>query len=422
MQAIGSTAGMLSPLSADEFFRNDWTRNVRHVSGEAAKWSAVFNAIDFCKIAQDLSLQPPQELGLYRLGLSYQAELETFRSKVQAEEPQSISDLASLCPKACTLFIRNISRFHSGLDHFAFSLFNELRERVHINAYLSPAASDPGLGSHYDCWDIFILQIAGSKQWTLYDGGQTFPVAKFGFNDPDGQQGDISDEIVLKEGGLLYLPRGKWHRAAATHEPSLHLTIGVHCKNGLTFVDWLERQVESVEMFRQNLPLQRVPQTESISDRFDAILAKMHEMLNDENLLRRFLIDRFKQEYFEMAQGGVNKSWDDSRSGEAGLQDLTFFTRLRWHPLCSVRHAKAVTVIILNGQVISLEHVGARIWALFENGTCLQAAAEVVACEFNTELGQTLPDVQQFVRSMVEGKFLVQCGDSLRGSDRAGAQ
>ena len=59
---------------------------------------------------------------------------------------ESLPELAALC--------RAVEQVFSG--HFQ------------TNIYLSPPNAQ-GFGTHFDSHDVFVLQVAGSKLWTLYD-------------------------------------------------------------------------------------------------------------------------------------------------------------------------------------------------------------------------------------------------------------
>jgi hypothetical protein len=403
-----SVTEMLFPIDAQAFFNADWTKNARWVSSAPDKWAGVFTARDFCDVIRQLAERRWQDLGLYRLGRSHESGMEAFRSRVTNERPRSVPHVSSLCPEGCTLFVRRISRFHPGLDNFAFALFRELQERVHINAYLSPKGSESGLGSHYDCWDIFVLQIAGRKRWTLYKGGESYPVRKCTFENVDEQQGESCDEIVLEPGGLLYLPRGKWHRATAGGEDSLHLTIGVHCKTGLTFLDWLNRQLERSESIRRNLPLQREEGT-SMPDAIRALSDEVRDLLDDEALVSRFLLDSFREEYAEVSS---HTGWD--RLAGSTVESTA---RFRWNPRASCRTMADGAFVVAGDKALRLDPLGLRIWSLFEEGSCLQSVAQSIASEYDIGWAEAISDVQTFVESLFSRNFLISESAEIRSTE-----
>jgi len=121
------------------------------------------------------------------------------------------------------------------------------------NAYLTPSESQ-GFAPHYDDIDAFILQVEGSKNWTVYD---TFDGSEEKDDDnlesrfpkhPRHSSGDFSRQNVsklevalkttLSPGDMLYIPRGMVHEAKSTKDShSLHVTISMAQR--MTWADYL---------------------------------------------------------------------------------------------------------------------------------------------------------------------------------------
>jgi ribosomal protein L16 Arg81 hydroxylase len=122
------------------------------------------------------------------------------------------------------------------------------------NIYLSPRNAQ-GFKTHYDSHDVFVLQVAGSKQWTLYDDGVELPLRSQGFRPGENVPGPITRELTVRAGDVLYCPRGVFHAARATDEVSLHITLGVIGKT------WADVMIEAMSeaclaspAFRAHLP------------------------------------------------------------------------------------------------------------------------------------------------------------------------
>jgi ribosomal protein L16 Arg81 hydroxylase len=106
--------------------------------------------------------------------------------------------------------------------------------RVVANFFLTPPSSQ-GFTAHYDDHDTLILQLAGSKRWSLYRPVIDLPLAHNdvrrllpGTDDQEGAGwGEPVEQPRLAAGDLLYLPRGVPHEAVTGEEASLHLTIGM---------------------------------------------------------------------------------------------------------------------------------------------------------------------------------------------------
>lgn len=103
-------------------------------------------------------------------------------------------------------------------------LAEELGHRVQANAYLSPPDA-AGFDLHYDTHDVFVLQVEGTKHWTVHAPVDELPHRRRGAPAPAFGESEWSG--VLEPGDCLYLPRGFGHQARTSDTASLHLTIGV---------------------------------------------------------------------------------------------------------------------------------------------------------------------------------------------------
>ena len=101
-----------------------------------------------------------------------------------------------------------------------------------MNAYITPPSSR-GFSPHYDVHDVFVLQVAGEKHWTIHEPVLPDPLRTQPWNDRAAEVATAAQrepviDAVLRPGDVLYLPRGFLHSATALGEISAHLTIGVH--------------------------------------------------------------------------------------------------------------------------------------------------------------------------------------------------
>ncbi len=111
-----------------------------------------------------------------------------------------------------------------------------------------------GLSPHYDCVEIFVLQISGEKRWQVSSQRVAAPVVGYGsatWFDPQAPHATIE----LRPGDLLYLPRGTFHQALAMSEESLHVSVAVKLP---TYVDLLQALLQvapEIDAVRGYLPL-----------------------------------------------------------------------------------------------------------------------------------------------------------------------
>ena len=97
---------------------------------------------------------------------------------------------------------------------------------MQANAYVTPRG-ERGLGVHYDTHDVFVLQVAGHKRWTLYEPVFELPLPSQPWSAADGAAGDEQLSVDLSPGDCLYVPRGVPHLAQSLEGVSAHLTLGV---------------------------------------------------------------------------------------------------------------------------------------------------------------------------------------------------
>lgn len=133
-----------------------------------------------------------------------------------------------------------------------------LRQPAQANAYMTPGRAH-GLGGaraqalkrHYDTHDVFVLQVAGRKSWTLCDPALDLPLKSQSSETGAYDHMAARRTFDLAAGDTLYIPRGFVHDAHATEETSLHVTIGVIAYT------WADLMVEAVGLLAEADPVLR---------------------------------------------------------------------------------------------------------------------------------------------------------------------
>ena len=128
--------------------------------------------------------------------------------------------------------------------------------RVQVNSYLTPPSAQ-GFRAHYDSHDVLVAQIQGEKLWKVYGSDSVCPLNEM--NDDDVQlpeSVEAPEEIGLRAGDLLYIPRGWIHEAVTGELASLHLTIAVYPPLGKDLLNAaLEAMVDRHPELREALPV-----------------------------------------------------------------------------------------------------------------------------------------------------------------------
>ncbi|MEU1495761.1 cupin domain-containing protein [Streptomyces sp. NPDC005776] len=199
------------------------------------------------------------------------------------------TELHARLAEGASLVIDAIDELHEPVGDLAAGLEAWLRTHIQVNAYASWTDRE-GFGTHWDDHDVIVLQIAGSKRWTIYGPTRQQPM----YHDvatPGPPPNKPMAELVLQEGELLYLPRGWWHAVTAdqgTH--SLHLTCGLTPHTGADLITWASGHLRASTTVRTDLPL-HAPADEQTAY-LAALRKELDALLEDPHLLHQYVAAR----------------------------------------------------------------------------------------------------------------------------------
>jgi hypothetical protein len=288
-------AKILEPCLPEEFINSSWGRTYKHVRGWRGKFSHLLPWERLNEILRRHRLDFPRlrltENGKSLPASSYLRHLTSGRQRVSIPRLMPARLNAQL-RRGATLVLDAVDELYEPLEELAQSLERSLQEHIQINAYAGWRTSR-GFDLHWDDHDVFILQVAGRKRWSLYGMTRPYPVT----GDARAAQrptGTPVWEETLEDGDLLYIPRGWWHVALPLNEPTLHLTVGIHNRTGLDLLKWLEERLRESENFRRDLP-----RFANKSERAAHIARLREELLSE---FETDLLERFYSEFDANAQ------------------------------------------------------------------------------------------------------------------------
>ncbi|MBI1263311.1 MAG: hypothetical protein GC187_01090 [Alphaproteobacteria bacterium] len=163
---------------------------------------------------------------------------------------------ARLFQQGATLILPQLHTRVRALADLCRALEADLSAHVQTNIYLTPPNAQ-GFQTHYDNHCVLVLQVEGEKRWRLYDSPVGAPYRGERFTPGQHAPGEPSQELVLKPGDVLYVPRGLMHDAVneGSQAPSLHVTTGVITR---TWADFLLEAVSEAALrlpeLRRSLP------------------------------------------------------------------------------------------------------------------------------------------------------------------------
>ena len=281
------------PLGAMTFLTQVYGRTFHVFPGDPDRFVRLFGWTDLNEILATHRLSESQLRLLRGSSIIPQYEYTT-------KETTKGNDWQRLCPQrinaylssGVTLRLREVDQLHRGVGALATALERELRDRVGVNAYANCGLSE-SYAVHHDDHDVLVLQVAGTKRWWLYGPAAPLPL-------PDDVDHPIVTraapptesvfELLLKEGQVLYLPRGWWHAAQAMEGPSLHLTVGITRATGVDLLDWLVGRLRDHDVVRADVPGQddRAARQEYLSQIRELIATELAEP----DVLAHMLADR----------------------------------------------------------------------------------------------------------------------------------
>jgi hypothetical protein len=206
---------------------------------------------------------------------------------VGAEIGDQVRDdkVAALFTTGHTVVLQGLHRTWPPLIDFATALSAEAGHPVQINAYVTPPQSR-GFDAHYDVHDVFVLQVAGEKHWTIHAPVHEDPLRNQPWQHRAEEVAAAARDnppvidAVLRPGDALYVPRGFLHSAKALGGVSAHLTVGLHTLTRYHLVEDLIAIAADRADLRAPLPFGIDPaDPEQLAGHLDAVRAALADQL-----------------------------------------------------------------------------------------------------------------------------------------------
>jgi hypothetical protein len=126
--------------------------------------------------------------------------------------------------RGSTLLFYDVQDQCAGVRAVCSRLSEELELPFRAHLFITPPGRQ-GLQLHFDDQEVFVLQLAGAKHWTVH--AQQVPVPRRSGVIDDSSQAGARACFRLEEGDCLYVPAGSPHQASAVDGAvSIHLSLG----------------------------------------------------------------------------------------------------------------------------------------------------------------------------------------------------
>lgn len=141
-----------------------------------------------------------------------------------------VTKVQKLVSKGASIILNDIEKYNSNLLMIADQLQKLTQGRCQGNLYFS-MASHKAFGPHFDLHDVFAIHFEGEKIWNIYENIEDTPINHPAFRISPEERvqraGKLIDQITLKPGDLLYIPRGQYHDALASENGAIHVAFGL---------------------------------------------------------------------------------------------------------------------------------------------------------------------------------------------------
>jgi ribosomal protein L16 Arg81 hydroxylase len=295
---------LLSPVSLEEFFARYWAKATLVVPrGDRGYYGDLLTLadVDRCLLAaadsnsKSLQVVAPPESG-------------RKNSEIIAAREISKDRLYDAYLSGDTIRMIGVEKYWPPLALLLASMQEVIAAKLGVNLFLTPARSQ-AFPLHFDTVDVFVIQLAGSKKWTIWEPTYEQPLAiQLGeehaarHTEHDESKLTLREEIVLEAGDAFYMPRGFYHKAVAQDELSLHLTITIE---SMYWLDVFRRAfelaaIEDAEL-REAVPPRFVQDGrlhDGMAATFSRLMARFGERVSFEAAYRSLIEEQVRMRYF----------------------------------------------------------------------------------------------------------------------------
>ena len=240
---------ILDPVSREDFFKEYWEARPLVVSRkDPGYFDPLLSLDEIDRIITTLNLSHP-DLQLVSSAEEIRSHHYTYRSGMV-----DVAKLYQYFADGATIILPQLHTRVPALAAFCRALEQEFSARFQTNIYMTPGNAQ-GFKPHFDTHDVFVLQIAGSKDWQIFETPVELPLKGQRFDSAVHPVGEVTQRVTLHPGDMLYIPRGLMHDAVARDEISLHVTTGVMANSWTDLMlDALSAVALKDPAFRRALP------------------------------------------------------------------------------------------------------------------------------------------------------------------------
>lgn len=247
-QVKPSLEWLLDPIREQTFFEQHWEKKPLVVKrGKKDYFASLLSLDEVDRALTTLNLTYPN-ITLKNADKNVTAADYTVRGSLD------VAAVYRLFGEGSTIVLAFLDNVIPTLTSLCRGIENELCFPLQANVYLTPPGAK-GAKHHYDTHDVFVVQVHGSKHWSIYGTPLELPLRSQDFDAVAHPRGDSTMEFDLEAGDVAYVPRGVVHEARSSDDVSLHVTLGILSNTWADLLlEFVAQAVLTDPAFRKTLP------------------------------------------------------------------------------------------------------------------------------------------------------------------------
>jgi Cupin superfamily protein len=243
---------VLAPIGMQSFLDNYVGQHYLHVEGPSGRFERL---VPWSELNEGLARLRANDdrIFLVRQGRRLPADAYLRTSRTGRIQFLNGPAVVKYIRDGATLVVNQVDEFITGVTRLAESCEELFHGYVAANLYAG-WRTDPGFDIHWDAHDTLIVQIHGSKDWRVWRPTREQPLPGEGPDIVKKPTDSPCWESTIRNGDMLYIPRGWWHVAMPRDEPSVHVTFGLNHQTGKDLLEWMVRQAQQTLQVRMNMP------------------------------------------------------------------------------------------------------------------------------------------------------------------------
>lgn len=242
-------SGTLEQLVGDRdvFLTSYWNKRPLHSRSARQSWSEYLTVEEIEAVLTSTSLREPY-VRLAREGKVVDERRFLRPLSVQGTALRGVVDSSKLADEfttGSTVLLDSLDHYMPRVRTLCDRLGSELLGFTEAVAFATPPSNE-GLHVHHDNAEVFVLQVAGQKNWEVYE--QVRPLPQLGGSIATLAESPILS-VQLQPGELLYIPWGCPHVARCTDTSSVHLSITVRPATVAKLLESMIKEALTVDSF-----------------------------------------------------------------------------------------------------------------------------------------------------------------------------